>query len=306
MTMNRFCQVVCSCLWVTIVSSLSPVWADNLFAVETLRAGFYTRAFPDFSKEDLEVSVKLLSEEIGDTVGIKTTVTVFEDIAALRQAFEQGEINFAVASSFNFANEFDNNVLADGFRLTVNSVNPDSILVLSRKNEGLDTIKSLLGKRLALVETNPIADLYIDFLAHSNFHKDVQTAFSVILREKKANQVILKLFFGQTDVACVYQNAYKLATELNPQLLTKLQILSQLDDIPFGGGYFHKKVPSEFRERVISEALKLSNNPRGQQLLELFKADKVVRSTLDDLVSTKRLYSEYKKLGKKRERVAIR
>ncbi|KJV07059.1 PhnD/SsuA/transferrin family substrate-binding protein [Methylocucumis oryzae] len=243
MSISRFCQVICSCLWVTIVSSLSQVWADDLFAVETLRAGFFARAFPDYSKEDLEVSVKLLSEELGDTVGIKTTVTVFEDVAALRQAFEKGEINFAVASSFNFANEFDNNVLADGFRLTVNGINPDSILVLSRKNEGLDTIKSLLGKRLALVETYPVAELYIDFLARSNFHKDFRSVFNVILWEKKANQAILKLFFGQTDVACVYQNAYKLAIELNPQLLTKLQIISQLDGIPFGGGYFHKKSP---------------------------------------------------------------
>jgi ABC-type phosphate/phosphonate transport system substrate-binding protein len=298
MTNNRLSQVVGGSFLLALALFASPAWAEDLFALETLRAGFYARAFPDFSLEDLEVSVKLLSEEIGNNVGIKTTVTVFPDIPSLRLAFEQGKVNFAVASSFNFANEFDSHLLVDGFRLIINSTNADSILVLSRKNEGSDTVKSLQGKRLALVESDPIADLYMDFLARSAFHQDFKTAFRVIPREKKANQIILKLFFGQADVVCVYQNTYKLATELNPQLLSKLQIISQLDGIPAGGGYFHKKVPPAFRERIISEALKLVANPRGQQLLQLFRADKVVRSTLDDLTATKKLYSAYKKLGK--------
>jgi ABC-type phosphate/phosphonate transport system substrate-binding protein len=117
-------------------------------------------------------------------------------------------------------------------------------------------------------------------------------------RDKKANQIILKLFFGQADIICLYQNSYRLAIELNPQIGEKLQIISQLDGIPQGAGLFHKSVPREFRDRVSTNTLKLGTYARGKQLLQLFKADKVVRSTLSDLTATKRLYSAYKKLRK--------
>jgi ABC-type phosphate/phosphonate transport system substrate-binding protein len=280
---------------------LSLASADDKFAEQTLRAGFYARAFPDFSVEDIEISVKLLAEEIGKNVDIQTTVVVFEDVQAMNHAFEEGKINFAVASSLNIANEFNNELLADGFRLQISGDNPDSILVMTRKNEGLDDIKSLMGKKLGLVEYDPVADLYIDYLSKSTFNnKSYKKVFREIPREKKANQIILKLFFGQTDVICVYQNAYVHAAELNPQLVSKLQIIKQLDGIPQGAGFFHKRVPAEFREKVIAEALKLDTHVRGQQLLQLFKADKAIRSSLEDLVATKKLNNEYQQLSNRK------
>ncbi len=298
MAVNRLSQLVRGSLLTILIMLANWSYAEDIFAEHSLRVGFYARAFPDFSAEDLEISVKLLSEEIGKDNGIATTVTVFTDIALMRKEFEQGKINFAVASTLQLANDFDDALLADGFRLVLSSDRSDSLLVLTRKNEGLDNFKPLRGKKLALVEFDPVADLYIDFLARSEFHKSYQAAFKLMPREKKANQIILKLFFGQADVICVYQNAYRLATELNPQLMSKLQIIAQLDGIPQGAGLFNKKTPAEFREQVIALALKLDSHARGQQLLQLFKADKAVRSTLADLAGTKLLYSAYKKLNK--------
>ena len=299
MAVKHSIQIIQGCLLTILIMLAQWTYAENLFTEQSLRVGFYARAFPDFSREDLEISVKLLAEEIGKDSGIATTVTVFTDIALMRKDFEQGKINFAVASSLQLANDFDDAVLADGFRLVISSGLADSLLILTRKNEGLDNLKPLRGKKLALVEFDPVADLYIDYLARSTFHKGYQAAFKLIPREKKANQIILKLFFGQADVICVYRNAYLLATELNPQLESKLQIIAQLDGIPQGAGLFHKNTPAEFRERVIAKALKLDTHIRGQQMLQLFKADKAVRSTVADLTGTKQLFSAYKKLSKK-------
>ena len=97
---------------------LFSVWANakDQFAEQTLRAGFYTRAFQGFSTEDIEISVKLFSEELGKNANIQTSVTVFDDITLMRNAFEQGEINFVVASALTLATDFDNSLLADGFK----------------------------------------------------------------------------------------------------------------------------------------------------------------------------------------------
>jgi ABC-type phosphate/phosphonate transport system substrate-binding protein len=274
--------------------------AEPPFDERTFRAGFYAHAFPDFSQEDIEISVKLLSEEIGKDVGIETKVTVFSDIENMRKAFEQGEINFVAASTLNLVKDFDSNMLTDGFKLVVTSDLPDSIIVLTRQNEEVQNLQALRGHRLALVANDPVAELYINYWTQTIFNKDYKDVFKEVARERRTNQVILKLFFDQADVVCVYQNAFKLAIELNPQLSSKIQIISQLDGIPQGVGMFHKNVPSDFREKVIAESLKLTNNPRGQQLLELFKADNVMRSSFEDLVETEKLLNAYQKQKKQR------
>ncbi len=270
--------------------------ATDKFSETTFRAGFYTRAFPDLSNEDIEISTKLLAEEIGKGVGISTKITVFNDINLMRKAFEQGEINFVVASTLNLLNDFDTTLFADGYKLVPND-QTEHLLILTRKNEGLDEVKETKNKRLSLVEFDPVADLYIDYLSLYNFKKNYQSSFKSITRERKANQIILKLFFEQTDVICVYSNAFKIASELNPQILSKLQIISKLDNIPQGAGLFHKNVPVEFREHVITEVMKLETYSRGRQFLELFKSEKAIRISLSDLNSTKQLLIDHQKLS---------
>ena len=272
--------------------------AEDAFAEQTLRIGFYARAFADFSIEDLQITVKLLAEEIGKNSGVQTTVTVFDNIAMMSRAFEQGKINFALTSTLNLLNDFDNSLFSDGFRVTRSIEFPDSIAVLTRKNEGMDNFGALRGKRLALAEYDTIADLYMDYLALTTFNKGYKASFKEIPRDKKAQQVILKLFFGQADVICVYLNTYNVATELNPQLLAKIQVISQLNGISQGAGLFHKNVQPAFRERVIAEVLKLDTHIRGQQLLQIFKAEKTLRATVADLAGAKKLFADYSQLKK--------
>ncbi len=275
-----------------------PVWVvagEDPFAELTFRAGFFIKSFPDFSLEDAEISVKLLAEELGKDVGIKTSVTIYDDIRVMRNDFEQGKINFVVSSTLSLTTDFDQALFADGFRLVVNSDYKDQILVLARKS-AQTSFKSLKGKRLVLAKFDPMTDLVIDYLSWKNFKQGYLSSFLQEPREKKAHQLILKLFFSQADVTCVYFNAYQVAIELNPQLADKLAIVEQIGGVPPGAGLFHVKTPKEFRQRVIEQALKLSDKPRGQQLLQLFNAEQVIQVTVDEFLSVKRLYQDWKQI----------
>ena len=250
--------------------------ADDLFAEPTLRAGFHAQSFPDFSAEDVEISVKLLSEEIGKEVGVGTSVKVYEDIKLMRQDFEAGVINFVVASSILFASHFDSTSFSNGFRFVRNGISSDSLLLLGQTKVGQSTIDSYLGKRFILAESDPLAEIYLDVLSRKHFNQSYTQSFKLIKREKKAHQLILKLFFDQADLTCVYRNAYQVAIEMNPELTQKLTVLDEINNIPQGMGLFHKKIPEEFRTKVISQATKLHERPRGEQLLQLFKRSEEV------------------------------
>lgn len=281
-------------LWVLIW----PFWA---LATETqptlsLNAGFYAKSFPDFSKEDLEVSLKVLTEELGKDGGVETHVSIYEDLGAMRNDFSQGNINFVAASATILATEFPIEQLADGFRLIRNNEATDTVYVLGQKKTGLSNFKDYKGKRLILAQYDPITKLYMDYLAQLNFKQSVLNSFINLRPELKAHQLILKLFFDQADITCVFHNAYQVAIDLNPQLQNKLLVLAQLENIPQGAGLFNSRVPKGFREQVIASAIKLSNSPRGQQFLQLFKSDEVIRATPADLLPAKQLFELYQRL----------
>ena len=287
-------------LWVCYLAFIMPMTvanaADDPLASETLRAGFYAKSFPDFSVEDIEISVKLLSEEIGKEVGIQTSVKVYEDIQSMRQDFEKGIINFVVASSILMITQFDKNLFSDGFRFIRWAESPDRFLVLGQHKPNMDGFDSYYAQRLVLAQIDPTCELYLDFLSRSHFNQSYSNSFKLIKREKKAHQLILMLFFNQADVTCVHQNAYEIAIEMNPQLKQKLEVLSQTENVPQGMGLFHKNTPAAFRETVIAQALKLQNSPRGRQLLELFKSEQAIRAGVQDLMTALELYNAHQRL----------
>ncbi len=286
--------------------NLKPLlWAALLFyavfghAAETelsLRAGIYAKSFPEFSVEDMEISIKVLAQEIGQNIGIKTDITVYENIDAMRSDFEQVKLNFVIASSLILATKFDTQQLAAGLRFMRSNGAADQMLVLVQKKSGQLDFKKFRGERLVLAKNDPVTELYIDYLARSEFRQGYKDSFKVLPSVKKSHQLILNLFFDQADITSVFNNAYQRAVALNPQLLTKLQIIAKLDGIPQAIGLFHKNTPLEFRDRVIAKAIKLTCTARGKQLLQLFKSDQAVRSSPADLLTVKKLFDAHQKL----------
>ncbi len=283
----RFIFLVMLCSW---------SWYGTAEAALSLQIGFHAKSFPDFSVEDVEISVKLLAEELGKEIGVETHVDVYEDIRAMRQDFEQGKINFVVASSILLVKEFNSALFVDGFRFVRISPLSDRVIVLGQIKPGKRTLQDYRGDRLALAQYDPMTDLYLDYVSWLTFKRSYQNSFKLLGREKKAHQLILKLFFDSADVTCVYQNAYATALEMNPQLEKKLQIIAQTEFMPQGMGLFHRNTPVEFRELVIAEALKLADRPRGQQLLNLFKSERAIRSTYADLDAALKLNTAYQNL----------
>ena len=273
-------------------------YAQEQLNQETFRLAYYAPAFPEHTYEDLNIAVKVLGEEIGKQMGLPTSITVYDDLNLMRKEFEEGRINCVLANSVILSNEFDNTLFAEGFKFIKSGSLSDTLVVVTRKNEGLDRFKDLAGKRLTLLEFNPIADYYIKVLAIENFGKKASKSFKEIQRERKSHQAVLKVFFGQTDATCIYESYFKLATDLNPQLNSKLQIIAQLSDVAQVIGLFHVNTSPEFRAQVIAVLLKLETFPRGKQLLEMIKVDRAEPANTADLAVTKQLIAEYERLSK--------
>jgi len=252
--------------------------------------GMSAQSFPDVSEADIEVTIKLIAEEFAKTSGFAARVKAYTDEDQMRLDFEQGTINFVVSSSLILATQYDNNLFTDGFRFLRETDFPDQILIVGQAK--LDTAE-FRGKRVVLAKHDPVSELFMDYFALKNFKQSYKSSFKVLPQVDKVNQLLLKVFFDEADITAVYQNFYQTAIEMNPQLASKLKILAHVDNVPAAGNFFRKGVSVEFQEKVIKHALTLTDNPRGAQLLEMFRSNRIIRSNPEgDLMSVKQLLKE--------------
>ncbi|OAI17850.1 hypothetical protein A1359_05610 [Methylomonas lenta] len=258
-----------------------------------LMVGISAQSFPDVSVSDIEVTIKLLVAELSKSSGYEAMVTAYTNEKLLQQDFEQGKINFVVTSSLILALEYDQALLADGFRFVRESKFPDQLLIIGQQRYELDAFR---GKRMLLAKNDPMNELNMDYFAWKTFKQGYKTSFKVLPAAGKVNQLLLKIFFDEADLTSVYQNFYETALDLNPQLRNRLKILAQLDNVPAAGAFFRKDTPEVFKETVILKALHMADKPRGKQLMEMFKCDRIIRSNIEDLIPAKQLFNARQRL----------
>ena len=283
----RHSRVIWLCTLCSLFASHFGVWAQSN-AEPGLIVGISAKSFPDVSEADIEVTIKLLAEEFGKSSGYETVVTAYTDEDLLRHDFEQGKINFVVSSSLILATQYEKSLLGNGFRFLRDTQSPDQLLIVGRAEYDLLQFR---GKRAVLAQNDPVAELYLDYFSLKTFEQEYKSSFKVLPQVAKVNQLLLKVFFGEADLTSVYQNFYQTALEMNPQLAGKLKVLAHIDNIPPAGNFFRKGTPSEFQEKVIQQALIMTHNPRGLQLLEMFRSNRIVRSSPDDILPAQQLYS---------------
>ncbi|BCG65947.1 MAG: hypothetical protein methR_P3819 [Methyloprofundus sp.] len=280
-----------------------PSWAEeDLFQERSLRTGIYLQSFPDISLQDMQTAMQYWTQEIAEYSGIKGQVYFYKDLQRMRTDFYRGKINFILTSPLNIINHFDLQQFSDGYLSVMYGTPTDQLVVLSGKNSGINNMTDCKGKHLTLLNNDPVSEMYADILMLQAFGKPAKSIFKKIEYIHKSNQQILKLFFKTTDVILAYKNFYALASELNPQIKATTQIIATLDGMPRGMGLFHKNVPVDFREQVLSILFTLDTHIKGRQLLTMFYSDKLIRANIDALAPVLRLKQQYLQLLKQRSK----
>lgn len=288
----------CLSLLVLMFATKSVRANDESMPQLTLRTGFLLSSFPEVSLEDMKIALPFWVEEVGRQVNIPSSIYIYQDSAQMRSDFDLDKINFIVASPMVFVQEFDLANLVDGYKVVWSGISADELLVVTHQDSGINTIAEVKNRDLMLLKNEPVSVMYADVLALKNFGKRSKDVYHSINFAQKSNRLIYQLFFKKTDVIFIYKIMYDLAIELNPQIGKKTKVIATLPEIPRALGFFHRKVDPDFREKVISEVEQLYTHPRGQQLLELFQADKTIRSQVSDLKTTQQLNQQHRKLLK--------
>ncbi|MBB1076620.1 PhnD/SsuA/transferrin family substrate-binding protein [Rhodoferax sp. 4810] len=246
--------------------------------------GFYLPVIRDVPRRDVELSLRFWVEELGAAVKLSyKPIRFYENMADLRRDMASGEINFMVATSMGVVQNFAPEELADGFSGL--KAQADHLLLAVRRGSGIRSLPDLIGKRLEILERDELSEVYLETLLMKAGDKQVKQALERASREKRSVNLVHGLFFGKADAALIYRNAYEAALAMNPQIGQQLQVL---DVYSFHGrsphiGLFSSHVAPQDAQAITTAAMTLGNTSRGRQVLDIYNADQMVITKVQDL-----------------------
>lgn len=195
--------------------------------------------------------------------------------------------------------EIDHHINPDNrYSLTFGNQLEQKIHLIIRSDLNIDRLDQLKDKHLVSPTGNQLGLLFLNLTLLRNDLPVANKFFSKMSSAEDLNSAIINLFFGKADAALVTDVAYNLATELNPQISHKIEILaSSIPMIPLVIG-INKSVPDEFTQEVSLMVDNLDAYPRTIHLLSLFKANRIVRIDHKQIEPIRAMSNEYKNLLK--------
>ena len=246
--------------------------------------GFYWPVIREVPRQDVEISLRFWLDELARSGDLSMRpVQFYDDLNTMKRDADADIIQFMVASSMGFAQKFSPKDLADG--TSGFKSRPDELLMVVRREARIRTIGDFAGKRIALLSEDELTDVYFETLLMKTWGKADWSRLGPVVRDSRSSKLVHRLFFNATDAAFLYRSAYDMAVLLNPQIGQRLQVLDEYSfktRSPYTA-LFSSRTPLDTREHFNTVALKLSETPRGRQVLQIYQTDTMDRTYVSDL-----------------------
>ena len=210
------------------------------------------------------------------------------------ELFQKGEIAYLAMTPLTCAKLFNKlqNYVEDGYIVTQNNTPLSRYVVLTSMNPLVDKNK-LLNKKAIIVADDTNAMVYLDMFCINSFDKTGNEALHVE-NAKTPNQAILKIYFGDAELAFVPMNSWKLATTMNPAIQSKVNVLEVSPEVfAFGIELFSNTSSKQDIELIKQANSNFYDSVEGKQLFKLLKITKREKITQDQLKSYLAYYFMY-------------
>jgi len=259
---------------------------------ESARLGFYMKIARDLNRADVRAAMEVWAQELMRKFRVPSEVRYYAEIEALRRDFDAGRVNLVIADAMSFVRHFKPEELADGFttRLTTDA----SLLLLARTDGKHD--RQFYGKRIALIEDDEVSHTYLETLCLRYAGKPCAAIPVTFVPVPNNHQALTRLLFGQVDFALVNRHGLETAVELNPQLRKAGVVVDRLDFETQFFGFYSTAVSPEFRQYSLRSIPDMHLEPRGRQMLDVFKTERVIPAQTAQLKPFYQLERDYRAL----------
>jgi ABC-type phosphate/phosphonate transport system substrate-binding protein len=291
--------LLCALFIISVIISPDIAWVKQLDKPR-LYMGYSSKTFLDVDMKDAVAALDVWVNELSAKEGFIAQNNIYEDLNVLVKDFQQGKLDFGLVKSLDYL-KIRKDVKPE-IAMTYVKGGKKTIRyhILVRTDSGVSNISGLRNKKLTMRKGDDMGLLFLNTLLLKNKQPESEKTFSFIDAKIRSSQVILSVFFGQSDACLTTDVAYRTMIELNPQIKEKLRIISSSDELVEGVNFFRKDYDEHNKKIVLERSLSLKETARGKQILLLFKIEKVALIEEKDLDTVRSLLSEYERLHQKK------
>jgi phosphonate transport system substrate-binding protein len=154
----------------------------------------------------------------------------------------------------------------------------DEELLLVHRSSGFKTLLELQGKKLLLLNDarGSLGRNWLESLVMAEGFSVLEAFFGEIRNTSKYSRTVLPVFFRQADACLVPRSGFSTMTELNPQLGKDLDLLAFSPAVVPSVLCVRPDYEPDLKQALIEGLGTLHEEPRGQQILVMFKVDRLV------------------------------
>jgi len=300
---NAFRSVALALGLLCVFGVFHPVHAADLVPLP-LDVGFTKTCFAGVNQNDAQASLKGFMAAVGRKRGydVRSNVMVFEDTRSCQEAVKKKGKQLVIVTAWQYLSMDLKKTMDPVFVPACNGLAGRKYVILTHKGSGLNNLGDLKGKEITQLEMGSanMGPQWLQTLLLGSGLGNPDRFFSKVEVVHKAPSAVLPVFFGNRSACLIDVPAFEIMAELNPQLKNKLQIIASsepyVDDVIClsKDGWDSE----EQRSSVIESLADLHREPAGQQILTLFKVEKLVPFEEKYLDSLRKLHKTYEEAGK--------
>jgi phosphonate transport system substrate-binding protein len=272
-----------------------PEVSDNVF-----RFALSSRMFSEVRIEDAKAVMKvwILTVAGNRHIPVDPEPIIFDSLEEIIRASRNNLVdgfNVTTEECWRLSKEVKLNSVVVGIH---NDQITEEYVLLVRRDKGIESIDTLGGRSLKVLE-NPrmsLAMIWLDSLLLRKGSKPAALYCSGVTSSSKLTQVVLPVFFGQSDACLVTRRGFQTMSELNPQVGAQLHVLASSPEVVPTVFVFRSDYISPFREKILVEMGRLTATPAGQQILTLIQADRVEEQPMSCLTGAFDLLATHQEL----------
>ncbi len=274
---------------------LSKAQMEDQEKPSVIRVAFTKGMFFDKHPNDAKAAIKVWTESVADAKNINAIADprIFDDFDHLQEAFGKAEVDLVALRIDEYFNLSLTKPLEFIYLGNRNGQPEDSALLLCQQS--ISNIAQLQNGRLNVYAhaSSGMSLRWLNTILLENSLSESDRFFSDIKEVTKTSQAILPVFFGSKEACLVTEDAFNAMVELNPQIGKKLKILLRSPEFVSAVMFLHPSYNPPYKEDILEALDTLHLNAKGQQVLMLFKTDKLVRCQDRDLQQTKDIFNRY-------------
>jgi len=244
---------------------------------DTLILGFTRSTFAGVHIPDALAAMKVWASVIKKKRGLGGPVEtrVFENMDAATAAVEECSVDLIILTTAEYLGIQCQKQLEPHYvHIKDGLVEEDSVLLVHRQSN-ISSLADLNNKTMIfLMDTRTsVGRVWLETeLIHLGF-EGLRHFFSEIKDVEKSSQAVLPVFFKQKDACYIHRSGFETISEMNPQIKRDLKIIASSPKTIPSITCIRKGYDPEIREILIDALGTLHLEPRGQQILMLFKVD---------------------------------